>query len=267
MQLVATREREMNYMLGRYQAIGTQSALVSGFAIGTLTNIDIEEGDVSSIEMYIFYISSMLTVLASMQTILTTVFVCNWAPGLALRGPTGSMSRAYDATRGQRRHINVMYIASLFGFVFQTDVAVSILDDSPGVTVHGIIAAFLGLSAMAASAWYAPHARIPSVYHARAGTPHLRLASALRSGPRLLLTPKVPQAHARLVLRHRCGGARLLGQLLEGRAAAAEGAPMHSSMCRHDSHVVSSVAGERGLDRHAAALRASRLADRCVQRG
>jgi hypothetical protein len=76
-QLVATREREMNYMLGRYQAIGTQSALVSGFAIGTLTNLapaDYEH--VSAAETYIFYIVSMVTVLASMQTILVTVFVC-----------------------------------------------------------------------------------------------------------------------------------------------------------------------------------------------
>ena len=33
--LVATREREMNYMLGRYQAIGTQSALVPHVAADT----------------------------------------------------------------------------------------------------------------------------------------------------------------------------------------------------------------------------------------
>ena len=54
-QLVATREREMNYMLGRYQAIGTQSALVSGFAIGTLTNLAPAGDGVSSTETYLFY--------------------------------------------------------------------------------------------------------------------------------------------------------------------------------------------------------------------
>ena len=101
-----------------------------------------------------------------MHVILCTVFVCNWAPGLALRGPTGSMSRAYDATRGERRHLHVLtvahslrvvcrvgehgrcarrhiygvFILSLFTFAIQTVLAVWVQDDVPGVTNHGIVA-------------------------------------------------------------------------------------------------------------------------------
>ena len=36
-QLVSIREKEMNYMLTLYEVVGTQSALVAGFTVSTLS--------------------------------------------------------------------------------------------------------------------------------------------------------------------------------------------------------------------------------------
>ena len=127
-----------------------------GRPISTLSSLSPsdESVDASQVVQYLFYIFSMLTVLASMHVILCTVFVCNWAPGLALRGPTGSMSRAYDATRGERKQINVMYIFSLFCFAVQTVLTIWILDGTSGVTIHGIIATMLTAVAIGSCTWY-----------------------------------------------------------------------------------------------------------------
>ena len=58
-QLVSIREREMNYMLSRYETIGTQAALLAGFAISSLSSIDAEEDTTPAVGT-LYYIMSMV---------------------------------------------------------------------------------------------------------------------------------------------------------------------------------------------------------------
>ena len=142
-QLVAVRQREMDYMLARYQSIGTQAALICGFSISSLTGLAASSDIVSPIVSHLFYITTFVCILSLLHVILTTLFVCNWAPGLALRGPTGSVSRAFDATRGERLTVNVCFCLGLFSFGVQTVLAVWILDQDRKPTSHSIIATCL----------------------------------------------------------------------------------------------------------------------------
>ncbi|KAL1499815.1 hypothetical protein AB1Y20_012500 [Prymnesium parvum] len=155
-QLVAVRQKEMDYMLMRYQSIGTQAALICGFSISSLTGLDLNPSSkmVSIIVAHLFYISSFICILANIHVILTTLFVCNWAPGLALRGPTGSMSRAFDSTRAERTMVNVCFCIGMLAFAIQTVLAVWILDDDPHATSHSLIATGLVIIASACSVSY-----------------------------------------------------------------------------------------------------------------
>ncbi|KAJ8602943.1 hypothetical protein CTAYLR_001527 [Chrysophaeum taylorii] len=142
-QLIAIREKEMNYMLARYDAVGTQAALLAGFAVSSLTSLTPSEDDVSNTVEYLFYISSVVTIIACVHVILSTMAVSNWAPGLALRGPTGSMARAYDAARSERTPINCSFVVAVVAFAVQTTLAVYILDAHKKITSHALIATVL----------------------------------------------------------------------------------------------------------------------------
>ena len=120
-QLAAVRQREMEYMLTRYQTISTQASLLCGFAVSNVVGFsDLDrDPDVPDIALHAFWMSSFVCLLASMQVILVTLYVCNWAPGLALRGPTGSMARVYNATRGERVCVNNAFVTACVAFVAQ----------------------------------------------------------------------------------------------------------------------------------------------------
>lgn len=92
---------------------------------------------------WIFYITSMSGFLSCVYVICGCLYMGNWAPGLALRGPTGSMSRAFDATRGERTQVNVCFVIGLLAFGIQTVLAVWILDGVPGSTYDSIVATVL----------------------------------------------------------------------------------------------------------------------------
>ena len=153
-QLVAVRQKEMDYMLQRYQSIGTQAALICGFSISSLTGLTPSAPDVAPAVSHLFYISTFVCILTEMHVILTTLFVCNWAPGLALRGPTGSMSRAFDATRGERMQVSMSFCIGIFAFGVQTVLAVWILDNKVGATSNSLIAtSLMGLAAVGSIAY------------------------------------------------------------------------------------------------------------------
>ena len=92
-QLVTVRQREMDTILARYSALGTQASLLAGFAITSLTALSPSEPTVSTPITHLFYGSSIVCLLACIHVIICTMYTCNWAPALALRGPSGSLAR------------------------------------------------------------------------------------------------------------------------------------------------------------------------------
>ena len=138
-QLLTIRQREMDIMLARYQSIGTQAALIMGFSISSLTGFIIADPKEWGTASHLYYFFTFSSILASLHVILTTVFVCNWAPSLALRGPTGSMTRAFDATRVERRQVNVWFCVGLVAFVLQCVVIVWLIDVKFTVPSHSIM--------------------------------------------------------------------------------------------------------------------------------
>ena len=133
-QLVTVRQREMDTILARYSALGTQASLLAGFAITSLTALSPSEPTVSTPITHLFYGSSIVCLLACIHVIICTMYTSNWAPALALRGPSGSLARAYNATRGEKTQINAYFLLGIIAFAVQTIAAIWILDNVTKVT-------------------------------------------------------------------------------------------------------------------------------------
>lgn len=168
-QMVALRQREMDALLNRFTAVGTQASLLAGFAIGVLAGgPSPSDPDVAVPVRYIFYISSLTCVLCSMHVVACTMYVCNWAPGLALRGPSGSLTRAYEASRSERKQINLFFTLAIIAFAVQMVALVFILDGSNHITVHAAYATVITVAAVLADLFY--HYRIHQRFYGDAAS-------------------------------------------------------------------------------------------------
>ena len=140
-QLLDIRQREVSYMTERFNSIGTQSSLIGGFVVAQLTAVQPggDDNTLYSVKQ-IFWGSSALSLACSVHCILNSTFAAVWGPGLALRGPTGSVSKAYWAMVSERRHIMIAYVLSLLFFVVQTIMGFYIVDAKIGFSPSSVFA-------------------------------------------------------------------------------------------------------------------------------
>lgn len=144
----------------RSTAIGTQSSLLAGFAITSLTALDPVGKDVDPVVTYMFFIFSLICVLSCMHVIMCTMYICNWAPRLALRGPSGSLQRSFVATKSEKTQINAVFTLAVMSFAVQTVMAIWVMDGHNGVSPHAVYATALTFVVLLADLWY--HKRIHS---------------------------------------------------------------------------------------------------------
>ena len=139
--LLDIRQREVSYMTERFNSIGTQSSLIGGFVVAQLTAIQ-PGSDPNTLEgiKQVFWGASAISLACSVHCILNSTFAAVWGPGLALRGPTGSVSRAYWSMVNERKHIMVAYVASLLFFVLQTIMGFYIMDEKVGFSTSSVFA-------------------------------------------------------------------------------------------------------------------------------
>ena len=139
--LLDIRQREVSYMTERFNSIGTQSSLIGGFVVAQLTAIQ-PGSDPNTLEgiKQVFWGASAISLACSVHCILNSTFAAVWGPGLALRGPTGSVSRAYWSMVNERKHIMVAYVASLLFFVLQTIMGFYIMDEKVGFSISSVFA-------------------------------------------------------------------------------------------------------------------------------
>jgi hypothetical protein len=139
--LLDLRQREVSYMTERFSSIATQSSLIGGFVVTALTAVQ-PGGDENTLlaVKQVFWASSALSLACCVHCILNSTFAAVWGPGLALRGPTGSVSKAYWAMVSERKHIMIAYVLSLLFFVVQTVMGFFILDAKIGISLSSLFA-------------------------------------------------------------------------------------------------------------------------------
>ena len=80
--------------------------------------------DMQQVYLDIFLSVTMVALGAGVHCMLTSTFTAIWGPGLALRGPRGSVAKAYAAMRRQKHQITGSFVALIGFFFIQTGIAV-----------------------------------------------------------------------------------------------------------------------------------------------
>ena len=117
-QLALLRQQELDSLVNRFSTVGVQASLIGGFAIQVL----IVEPDISQVHWLfgtLFYLASYACMLASVHAVIVTTFCTAQAPLAALRGRTGALTNALQATREQQQNIDSSFVAALCLFVAQ----------------------------------------------------------------------------------------------------------------------------------------------------
>lgn len=92
-QLLAIREKEIQFFTDRFNAISTQSALIAGFVITSLTAVPLQGAN--EVLASAFLMSGAITIVCCFYSLLCSTMTGIWGPSLSLRGPNGSVSKAW----------------------------------------------------------------------------------------------------------------------------------------------------------------------------
>lgn len=96
-RLLAIRERELVLYTQNCRAVGTVAALMAGIAYAAIIYTKMEYYQDSSWLIQTFYTLSLTVCMSlSLSTVMSTTAISMLGPGLALRGPDGSMHSAVD---------------------------------------------------------------------------------------------------------------------------------------------------------------------------
>ena len=129
LSLIQIEEKELNYYTNNCMTIGTQAAMLTGFAFAALVEVKLDDYlRLAESQGYLFeqvlmcawYLCAMLAGLLEMFTLVKAMQLSILAPGLALRGPEGSMTRALVTLRHEYKRVHTLFYAGLFFFLGAT---------------------------------------------------------------------------------------------------------------------------------------------------
>jgi len=113
--LLKIREKELQFYTQNCIAIGTQAALLSGFAYNGIIQVDIPTD--SSDWLKTLYLCVTTAAMGfELIAVLNSTLCSMLGPGLALRGPDGSMHRAVDGLMLEYRLTFLFFTAGLVAF-------------------------------------------------------------------------------------------------------------------------------------------------------
>mmetsp|Transcript_10381 Transcript_10381/g.26982 ORF Transcript_10381/g.26982 Transcript_10381/m.26982 type:complete len:189 (-) Transcript_10381:239-805(-) len=111
--LLRIRERELTFYTNNCLSISTQAALLAGFAWFGLTEVP-WEADANEYVQAVYLVVTTLIMGLQMLTVVNATLVAILGPGLALRGPDGSMHTAVD---GMMTHYRFTFASFSLGLV------------------------------------------------------------------------------------------------------------------------------------------------------
>ncbi len=103
------REKELNLFNDNFNAVGTQSAVLAGFAMTSFAEIDLPKNAYYA-HKAVLHVLVTISICANLLCTATTTFVSVWGSGKALRGKDGSMDKAVEGMFQERG-----FIFSCFG--------------------------------------------------------------------------------------------------------------------------------------------------------
>jgi len=101
--------KELSLHKTNFDTVGTQAAVLAGFAVGMLVEFEVPE-NTHAVLSGGFYTFAVFTLVANLRCVAMTTCITVMGTGLALRGPEGSMPHAVEGMYNQR-----MAVFSTFG--------------------------------------------------------------------------------------------------------------------------------------------------------
>jgi hypothetical protein len=109
-QALQIQEKELSYYTNNFNSLSTSSSLIAGFSFGALASTSDAGG---SFIAAFFYVCTTLSFGFNLLVVINCTFVTMWGPGMALRGPDGSMQKAVEGMQAQRTHTFIFFALGL----------------------------------------------------------------------------------------------------------------------------------------------------------
>lgn len=114
--LLRIRDKELIFYADNLQAIGTQAALLSGFAYNAIIMVAFPP-DANKFLKACFLVTTTASMSLELMTVGGSMISAIQGPGLALRGPDGSMHRAVDGMLIEYKVAFMLFATGLVMFV------------------------------------------------------------------------------------------------------------------------------------------------------
>lgn len=115
--LLAIREKELNYYSQNCLAVLTQAALLAGFAYSGLTQVAIPL-DAEYVLKLLYLLVTSTAMCLELIAVMNCTLLSMMGPGLALRGPDGSMHPAVDGMMEEYQSAYLCFVLGLIAFHF-----------------------------------------------------------------------------------------------------------------------------------------------------
>jgi len=101
---IELREKELHLFNENFNAVGTQAAVLAGFAMTAFAELNVP-ADSPIMLKTVYYLCTVVSLCAELNVVAHTTFVNVFGCSLALRGPDGSMQYAVDGMLMERQRI------------------------------------------------------------------------------------------------------------------------------------------------------------------
>ena len=108
---VAIRERELATFTENFAVLSTQSVFLTGLGFGGITMTPIWDPEDRVVTQCFFYVACTCAIGFNVLTMCITSWSMIFGPGLGIRGPQGSMSRAVKGMYAERKLAIRFYLA------------------------------------------------------------------------------------------------------------------------------------------------------------
>ena len=141
-RLVDIRQLELTYYQEFFDAFATISSLLAGFTLNSITNMVLDGSEKQSrvrvfADMYWVFTAAIFA--TSIHTLFCTILCNVFGPGLALRGPLGSMVRAVNGMFEEQYSILYSFVLSIVAFALMMTVYFWMVMTTIGAAVSTII--------------------------------------------------------------------------------------------------------------------------------
>mmetsp|Transcript_49454 Transcript_49454/g.140100 ORF Transcript_49454/g.140100 Transcript_49454/m.140100 type:complete len:167 (-) Transcript_49454:142-642(-) len=110
---IKLKEKEFQLHHDNFSNVGTQSAVLAGFAITALIEFQPPAGSNRTLK-FLYYISVIVSLSMNLICVSNTTALSVFGTGLALRGPDGAMVRAVEGMYEERKQIFMSFALGLF---------------------------------------------------------------------------------------------------------------------------------------------------------